>query len=150
MASKRWFALVTLLMGCMSAAASEGDTKKELELKWAKEVASDFLTAGLQHNYASAEALVTADFKKALKEGNTSVTDRLSDAVANGGGAESWAMTYEAMAPDQDEALFRGVFKAKKGEAGFSVRVAKDHESGKWRVCFFAAGEYKEPDKGKK
>jgi hypothetical protein len=150
MLSSRLLALACVLLSCASAVAAEGDTKQDAELKWAKEVASDFLTAGLQHNYASAEALVTADFRKALKEGNTSVTDRLSDVVASGGGAESWVLTYEELAPDRDEALFRGAFKAKKGDAAFSVRVAKEKEGGKWRVCFFAAGEYQEPEKAKK
>jgi uncharacterized protein (TIGR03067 family) len=122
---------------------------KEAELKWAKEVASDFLTAGLHHNYPSAETLVTADFKKALKEGNDSVTEQLKQVVIVRE-AESWVITCAEIAPDQDEALFRGAFKGKKGEVAFSVRVAKEKEGGKWRVCFFTAGEYKEPEKDKK
>jgi hypothetical protein len=146
MGSSRLFAVVCLLLGCAAVVASEEGTKKDAELKWAKEVASDFLTAGLQRNYDSAEALATADFKKALKERNNSVTDQLHRVVLVGE-AESWEMTYAEIAPDQDEALFRGVFKAKKGEAAFAVRVAKEKEGGKWRVCFFSAGEYKEPEK---
>jgi hypothetical protein len=135
-----------LLLGA-APAPKEDDAKKDAELKWAKEVAADFLNAGMHRDYSSAEALVTTDFKKALKEGNTSVTDRLS-LVANG--AESWVVTCEEMAPDKDEVLVRGTFKGKKGEAVFSIRVAKEKESGKWRVCFFTAGEFKEPEKPKK
>jgi hypothetical protein len=54
------------------------------------------------------------------------------------------------MAPDKDEALFRGTFKGKKGEAAFSLRVVKEKDSGKWRVSFFAAGDYEAPKKPKK
>jgi hypothetical protein len=141
-------ALTTIMLLSSAPAADKDDAQKDAELKWAKEVAIDFLSAGLQRNYSSAEALATAEFKKVLKEGNTSVTDRLSDVVT--GGAESWAVTCKEMAPDKDEVLVRGTFKGKKGEAAFSVRVAKEKEGGKWRVCFFTAGEFKEPEKPKK
>src|SRR5206468_724793 len=113
-----------------------------------KEVAVDFLNAGLQNNYASAEALVTAEFKRVLKEGSTSVTDRLSEVMGNG--AEAWSVTSEGMAPDKDEALFRGTFKGKQGEAPFSLRVVKEKEGGKWRIGFFAAGGFHASDKLKK
>jgi hypothetical protein len=56
-------------------------------------------------------------------------------------------VTSEEMAPDKDEASFRGTFKGKKAEAEFSIRVSKEKDGGKWRVCFFTAGEYKERDK---
>jgi hypothetical protein len=121
------------------------DAKKDAEMKWAKEVATDFLRAGLNRDYSTAETLVTADFKRALKEANLTVGDRLR-AVVNDG-AESWVVTSEEMAPDQDEAVVRGTFKGKNGEAEFSVRVTKEKEGGKWRVCFFTAGEPQKPKK---
>jgi len=122
--------------------AARGEDDKKVELAWAKEVATDFLNAGLGGNYASAEALATAEFKKTLQEsGPTSVTFILSSAA---GGAESWSTTTEEIAPDKDEAVFRGTFRGKKGEATFSVRVVKEKDGGKWRVSFFAAGPYKE------
>jgi hypothetical protein len=108
----RSFSLVYLLLFCVPLTANEGDAKKEAELKWAKEVATDFLPGGMQSNYASAEALVTADFRKTLK----------------------------------DEVLFQGTCKGKKGEAAFSLRVVKEKDSGKWRVSFFAVGDYEEPN----
>jgi hypothetical protein len=43
-----------------------------------------------------------------------------------------------------DEAAFRGAFRRKNGEATFAVRVVKEKDSGKWRVGFFAAGEFKD------
>jgi hypothetical protein len=137
------FLTSTLLCGLAPLAARSEDAKKA-ELAWAKEVAADFLSAGLSGNYASAEALATPEFKKTLQEsGPTSVTSLLSSAAA-GGGAESWSISTEEIAPDKDEAMFRGTFRGKKGEAAFSVRVIKEKDGGKWRVGFFAAGPYKE------
>jgi hypothetical protein len=119
------------------------EAKKKAELKWAKEVTADFLDAGLTGNYASAEALLTADFKKALKEGKESVAS-----LFNGPrGAKSWAIGSEEIAPDKDEASFRGAFKGEKGEATFSLRVAKEKESGKWRVSFFKSADFVEKSK---
>jgi hypothetical protein len=141
--------LVTVLI-LTAVPVPEDDTKKAAELKWAKEVATDFLNAGMQTNYASAEALVAPDFKKVLSDGQTSVTYLLSRAASGGGGQESWTIASEEIAPDKDEAFFRGTFKAKKSEAEFSLRVAKEKEGGKWRVCFFTAGAYKEPEKPRK
>lgn len=128
----------------LAVSAARGEDDKKAELAWAKEVATDFLNAGLGGNYASAETLATAEFKKTLHEsGPSSVTFLLSSAAA-GGGAESWSITTEEIAPDKDEAVFRGAFRGKKGEAAFSVRVVKEKDGGKWRVSFFAAGPYKE------
>ena len=56
---------------------------------------------------------------------------------------QKWEL-HEEIAPDKDEAVFRGSFKGKKGEATFSLRVVKEKDGGKWRVSFFAAGPYKE------
>src|SRR5262249_15007514 len=112
---------VAAIVASLLLPAPQGDAKKDAELKWAKEVATDFLRAGLNRDYSTAETLVTAEFKKALKEANLTVADRLREVVNNG--AESWAVTSEEMAPDQDEAVVRGTFKGKNGEAEFSVRV---------------------------
>jgi hypothetical protein len=130
-----------LLIATLPAAAEEA--RKEVELKWAKETATDFLDAGLQRNYASAETLATADFKKTLKEARTSSITFLLSTVVNQG-AESWSIAREEIAPDMDEAVFRGAFRGKSGEATFTVRVVKEKDSGKWRVGFFAAGEFKD------
>ena len=131
--------VLTVLVAGLFLPVPEGDAKKDAEMKWAKEVATDFLRAGLNRDFSTAETLVTADFKKALKEANLTVADRLREVVNNG--AESWAVTSEEMAPDQDEAVVRGTFKGKNGEAEFSVRVTKEKVGGKWRVCFFTAAE---------
>ena len=135
--------LLTCALLCgLAPPAARGEDAKKAELAWAKEVATDFLNAGLTGNYAGAEALATPEFKKTLKEsGPSSVTFILSSAA---GGAESWAIATEEIAPDKDKAVFRGSFKGKKGEATFSLRVVKEKDGGKWRVSFFAAGPYKE------
>ena len=137
--------VLTVLVAGLFLPVPEGDAKKDAEMKWAKEVATDFLRAGLNRDFSTAETLVTADFKKALKEANLTVADRLREVVNNG--AESWAVTSEEMAPDQDEAVVRGTFKGKNGEAEFSVRVTKEKVGGKWRVCFFTAAEPQKPKK---
>jgi hypothetical protein len=128
----------------LSLSAANGEDKKKAELAWAKEVAADFLNAGVQGNYASAEALATAEFKKILNDTGPSSVTYLLSVVAGGGQAESWSITTEEIAPDNDEAAFRGAFKGKKGEATFSVRVVKEKESGKWRVGYFASERFKE------
>lgn len=139
-----------LLCG-VSLLAAEGDSKKKSELAWAKEIATDFLNAGLRGTGFLAEALATAEFKKTLREtGQNSVTFLVSE-VYDMGSAESWAITSEAIAPDKDEALFRGAFRGKKGEATFALRVVKEKDNGKWRVGYFAPDQYKERgDKPKK
>ena len=137
--------VLTVLVAGLFLPVPEGDAKKDAEMKWAKEVATDFLRAGLNRDFSTAEILVTADFKKALKEGSSSVADRLREVVNSG--AESWVVTGGEMAPDQDEAVVRGTFKGKNGEAEFSVRVTKEKVGGKWRVCFFTAAEPQKPKK---
>src|SRR3954447_23218884 len=92
--------LVCVVLCGLALPAARGEDAKKAELAWAKEVAADFLSAGLSGNYASAEALATAEFKKALQEsGPSSVTFLLSSAAA-GGGAESWSIATEEIAPD--------------------------------------------------
>jgi hypothetical protein len=142
MTSVRSLGIVGGLLCGLALPAARGEDAKTAELAWAKEVATDFLSAGLGGNYASAEALATAEFKKTLQEsGPSSITFLLSSAA---GGAESWTIGTEEIAPDKDEAVFRGAFRGKKGEATFSLRVAKEKDGGKWRVSFFAADAWKE------
>jgi hypothetical protein len=141
----RVLACLLVLVSCLPAPAGKKsdkkDDKKAVELKWAKEVAADFLNAGARREYASAEALLTAEFKKCLKDGNTSAGDRLSGTGL--WSAKSWAVEKEEIAPDQNEALFRGKLKGDSGEAEFSVRVVKEGDGGKWRVSFFSFGDWK-------
>jgi hypothetical protein len=141
----RVLACLLVLVSCLPAPAGKKSDKKEdkkaAELKWAKEVAADFLSAGARREYASAEALLTAEFKKSLKEGSTSVSDRLSSSAI--WSAKSWVVEKEEIAPDKDEALFRGKLKNDSGEAEFSVRIVKEGDGGKWRVGFFSFGDWK-------
>jgi len=50
----------------------------------------------------------------------------------------------EKIAPDEDEASFKGTFKAEQKGFPFSLRVVKDKESGKWRVSYFQFKEQEE------
>jgi hypothetical protein len=138
MAHRRTLALCWLLV-CTAVGVGETDPRKEAELKWAKEVATDFLNAGVQSHYQNAETLLTADYRKALKEGHVSLAVQFRDLILDGK-AEFWSINVAEMAPDKDEALFRGATRGKKGGATFALRVVKEKEGGKWRVAFFATG----------
>jgi hypothetical protein len=144
MTCKQVWGIACLLLCGLSLPAADDAPKMKAELAWAKETATDFLNAGLWRHYQSAEALATGTYRKTLEEtGPSSVTHLLSLAFGEGG-AESWSIAQEEIAPDKDEALFRGTFRGKKGEAKFVLRVVKETDSGKWRVGFFSAGRYEE------
>ena len=114
--------------------------RKVAELKWAKGVATDFLEATFDWRIEQAEALIDASLKKSFQKGgenslrewlnNTICIRKYHDAV----------IESEELAPDQDEASFKGKLKAGEGaqarSISFSLRVAKDAETGKWRVSF--------------
>jgi hypothetical protein len=116
--------------------------KKDEELKWAKGIAEDFLDAMRASNCERAKLLmnkeltaaVNADINWFNQSGNTGV-----------GGDGPTTILEEFMAPDKEEAVFRGrqegVSGTSKLQAKFTVRVAKDKESGKWRVCYYGYGE---------
>ena len=141
------FILLILILVSVAWAESDTDTtakaseaKKQAELKWAKEVVADCFAACKNNDFHTAEALVATEYKKTLEKGFRSAHEYFAEA---GRELESWAITSEEIAPDQDEAFFRGVLKREKGQAAFSIRVIKEKESQKWRISFFTRGEYK-------
>ncbi|HKD38081.1 MAG TPA: metallophosphoesterase [Pirellulales bacterium] len=112
--------------------------KKTEELKWAKEVATDFVNSVQHQNLASADMLVAEEFQKTARAKtfrDGSAAEALYGLVTVG--AAGWSIENETISPDTDEAVFRGTFKHAGGDWVLSVRVAKQRDGGKWRVIFY-------------
>jgi len=119
------------------ACAADVSEKKASELKWAKGVATDFLDAAFNSKLEQAESLIDSSLKKAFaREGESRLREWLNNSIAIQGFRDP-VFESEEIAPDQDEASFKGNFKAKEKRFQFSLRVIKDKESGKWRVGYF-------------
>lgn len=131
------FPCVFVLIVFQPTARAAENEKKAAELKWAKGVAHDFLEAAFKGNTEMAESLLDSTLKKTLaKEGEKRVSEWLNNRIGIQG-FHSPVLASEEIAPDQDEAGFKGTFASKSGPYQFSLRVVKDKESGKWRVSFF-------------
>ena len=114
--------------------------RKVAELKWAKGVATDFLEATFDWRIEQADALIDASLKKSFqKGGENSLREWLNNTICIRMYHDA-VIESEELAPDQDEAAFKGKLKAGEGaqarSISFSLRVAKEAESGKWRVSF--------------
>jgi len=134
-----------LLLGTGAVAAQDAaEVKKAAELRWAMEVARDFLTAGTRGEYDQATVLLAADLKQALEKssepGPTFLNNRFTGHLRS---AKTWSFGAGEIAPDMDESVHRGKFSGEAGEADFTVRVAKEKDGGKWRVNQFTVGEWK-------
>lgn len=131
----RVFFAISLLVS--TGDVSDQDAKKTAELKWAKGVASDFLAAAFDGQLEQAEALIDSSLKKSFaKEGESRMREWLNNNIAIRG-FRAPKITAEEIAPDQDEASFQGTFQGKEKDYQYSLRVVKDKESSKWRVCYF-------------
>jgi hypothetical protein len=135
-----------LLLACAAAPAQEKPEKKDAELKWAKTVVTDFMTAGLRGEHDQLSVMLSADLKKALEKTSepdrTFVYNRFAVYLK---GTKAWSSSEE-IAPDQDEATFRGTCTGEEGQAEFTVRVVKEKDSGKWRVHLFSVSPWKKKD----
>jgi hypothetical protein len=130
---------VLLLMASLqpTVRAADDTERKAAELKWAKGVASDFFDAAFKGNVEQAESLLDPTLKKTFaKEGENRVREWLNNSIGIQG-FRSPSFSSEEMAPDADEAAFKGTFRSDSSFYHFNLRVAKDKESGKWRVCYF-------------
>ena len=124
-----------------AACATEASEKKAAELKWAKGVASDFLDAAFKGNLEQAESLIDSSLKKTFgKEGEQRLREWLNNSIAIRG-FRAPVFQSEEIAPDQDEASFKGTCQGKEQAFQFSLRVVKDKEGSKWRVSFFQIWE---------
>jgi hypothetical protein len=135
-----------LLLGWFSPPDCVADVgeKKAAELKWAKGVATDFFDSAFNGKLEQAECLIDSSLQKAFaKEGETRLREWLNNSIAIRG-FHNPVFESEEIAPDQDEASFKGVFKAKEKGFRYSLRVVKDKVSGKWRVGYFQFREQEE------
>jgi hypothetical protein len=145
----RFYALgpLVLLLPCLiQPAGAIEESKKEAELKWAKGVAADFLEAAFNGKLEQAESLIDSSLKTAFaREGEKRLREWLNNSIAI---REFHTPVFqsEEIAPDKDEASFKGTFKGKEQTFQYSLRVVKDREKGKWRVSYF---QFKEREKKK-
>jgi hypothetical protein len=102
-----------------------------VDLKWAKDVVDAFFTAVRDTHYSQASALFAAGV------GDSNGIRQM--------GVRSWAITSQEIAPDKNEASFRGTYvgsdtdgPGKTKEYEFLIRVVKLQESGLWRISFFS------------
>ncbi len=117
-------------------AADEGD-RRVAELKWAKGVATDFLDSAFNGNLVQAEGLLDSSLKRSFaRDGDKRVGEWLNNSIAIQG-FRAPVIQSEDIAPDLDEASFKGTFQSGKKAFQFSLRVVKDKEGGKWRVSYF-------------
>src|SRR5262245_55920277 len=160
--------LTALLVGtlCLVQASADSGRKRkdkqpaksdkaQAELKWAKGVVLDFFNAakhGQDDERKQATLLMTDKLKKALSSNSLTPESFISYAFQNNRIA-SWTIKVEEIAPDVNEAVFRGTFtgkdpgNGKEIQADFVVRVVKEHEGGKWRINIFTIGNWNSTEK---
>jgi hypothetical protein len=146
---------VALVAVCIVPARADDDAKKA-ELKWARGVADDFLSAMKKGDSKSAAALLTAEYSKALagNKEKKSVAESLERVFGvSGFFFEGAAVTEEFIAPDKDEVQFKGSLVWASGKdldtvTALTLRVVK--EAGRWRVGFVLVGDRMDRPKAKK
>lgn len=117
------------------AADQAAAAKKMRELAWAKGVAEDFLQAMCGFEQEQVAVLMSSDLRKEIVM--QSSLDHWVGRVSRADVGGSAKITDEQIAPDIDEAAFRGTLHGSKKTADFSLRLVKEKDSAKWRVIFF-------------
>ncbi len=126
------------------ADGADANEKKAAELKWAKGVATDFFDVAFTGKLEQAESLIDSSLQMAFaKDGETRLREWLNNSIAIRGFVDP-VFQSEEIAPDQDEAFFKGTFKTKEKGFQFSLRVVKDKANGKWRIGYFQFREQEE------
>jgi hypothetical protein len=127
-----------MLLASAAAAQAQGSKKQE-DLKWAKGVATDFLAAMRAGEVEEAATLMTAEYRKSFRVPDRPLPNWVYG-VRDAGLAKGHTIKDEQIAPDQDEATFKGLLQGEKREAAFSLRVVREKAGGRWRVAFFRYG----------
>ncbi len=136
-------ACLVFAASAMPAFADEKSDKKAEELKWAKGIVTDFLTAIDRGETRQAAAFLSADLKKSHESAFDKAGADFVDSHSNEVRGCKVTFNKEEMSPDVDEAVFRGNFHHEKnGDAEFTIRMIKEKESGKWRVNYFVIGDF--------
>jgi hypothetical protein len=121
--------------------APAADPKKEAELKWAREIAENFLNDIVARKWENAAEATTKAFKANDRNGIYSLRPEIegTDVKEPDGGVTAWTISTQEIAPDHDEASFRGTLTGPMRSGSFSLRVVKDKDDGgKWRVAQFS------------
>jgi hypothetical protein len=131
--------------GCSSRTSTkpDPDPQKEIELKWARQIAKAFLQDVVAGKWESAAASTTEAYRKRDRSGtgfNTIMVEVDGDPRGHKRDQElsSFSFSEEELAPGHDEASFRGTLSGPDRVGTFSLRVVKEKESGKWRVDHFS------------
>lgn len=117
--------------------------RKAAELQWAAGVASDFLTCVIEIDGVNAPLLLSAEFRKQFA--TAAELENWLSRAANENLRKGFEITTRELAPDQDDALFRGTLSGEKKTAGFTLRLTKEKDGGKWRVTYFVFKLVEEP-----
>ncbi len=128
--------------------------KAQAELKWAKGIVIDFFTTAKSGDAKQATLLMTSALKSALiRPFGGSAEDVLRHQFQSNS-ISGWAIKDEEMGPDGNEAVFKGMFRgtifgtANEGVASFVIRVSKEKDEGRWRICLFTVGPWKKVTEG--
>ena len=136
-----------LLCGLLLAAGTgcresvpQGTGGDGAELKWARKVAESFLKALTVDNGKTAYGLLGTDYRERLPEDQR--TGKYWVRPDPFGSVLSWEIDGEELAPDRSEVVFQGRIRVRYLTAGerehpFFVMVAKEKDSGSWRVSNF-------------
>ena len=116
-------------------ALAQEDPKKKAELKWAKELVSDFFSAAGGGKSSLARELLTEGMREKMPIPSELWTPLIYSPTVT--------FTTEEILIDQDEAVFRGSLKHKDKEYTFVVRVVKGTDQRVWRICYVQAVEQK-------
>ena len=131
-------------------------------ISWAREIAEDFLRAILGGRADTAKMLLTTEVRQSstpnlglIAPMDGKVMFRMVDGkmmrvtsapVPASELFREFTIGTSRLATERDEVVFRGTLKG-EGAGTFTLRVVKEKDSGKWRVCFFDAVVTEPPKK---
>jgi hypothetical protein len=135
-----WVVVGAWLLGGAFCPAGE-EPKQAAELKWAREVASDFFKATAE-SPTDAAGLLSPELAKSVLADHVNETFLAKICMH---GYRDWKITSEEVSPNADEIIFCGVVKApnnvKYPDADFKLRVAKEPETGRWSIRYMVVRE---------
>jgi hypothetical protein len=122
--------------------AAASDPKKDAELKWAREMAEDFLNDIVAGKWNNAAALTSKSYhNERWGRGFNAIKGEMDgtlDGHKPGQELTAWTIASQQIAPDQDEASFRGQLTGPQYAGEFTLRIIKQKDDGKWRVEQFS------------
>jgi hypothetical protein len=117
------------------------DPRKEAELKWAREVAENFLNDIVAGKWDNAAAVTSRNYTTKFGTGFNAVLGEMDGSLEGhkkGQELTGWTISSQQIAPDLDETSFRGELKGHNRAGEFTLRVVKQKDNHKWRVEQFS------------